>query len=204
MKTHFWNRASQNGRKLLKVLAYILVIYLAGAFVFQDSFPPSTPPSHINPQGIVIFTGSKARILEGFQLLHTYPNSRLLISGVNPQTTLDELIEAAAPPHTPEKARITMGYGALDTVGNAQETADWTRKFNIQRIVLVTSNDHMLRSLLELKHAAPLLAVTPHAVTAESFKDNTWWQKSEFIIRVFSEYTKYMLAWVKYKIEDKA
>jgi uncharacterized SAM-binding protein YcdF (DUF218 family) len=50
---------------------------------------------------------------------------------------------------------VDLGYDAIDTVGNALETAKWVRAHNYRRVLVVTSNYHMPRSLLELHRIDP-------------------------------------------------
>ena len=45
---------------------------------------------------------------------------------------------------------LDIGYLAQDTIGNAEETRAWAQAWGFRRIVVVTSNYHMPRSLLEL------------------------------------------------------
>ena len=50
---------------------------------------------------------------------------------------------------------VDLGYEALDTVGNADETRTWARSNGYTRLIVVTSRYHMPRSLAELALAMP-------------------------------------------------
>jgi len=94
----------------------------------------------------------------------------LLISGVNPESTLPQTIEQMA-----NKAHITLGYDALDTIGNAEETAAWVSTYRIKTLRLITSNYHMPRSLFELRYLLPTVEIISHPVVSTSFLKSKWW-----------------------------
>jgi len=131
--------------RLFSVFAIAGGIWLAGLILFTSIIPSSVHDMETTTDGIVIFTGGKTRLQVALTLFEAGKGRYLLISGVNPDSTLPQTIN-----QLPHKSHITLGYDALDTVGNAGETARWAHNKNIKSIRLITSNYHMPRSLFEL------------------------------------------------------
>jgi uncharacterized SAM-binding protein YcdF (DUF218 family) len=151
---------------------------------------PSAPlDTRTTTDGIVIFTGGKTRLKVALDLFEQNKGQYLLISGVNPDSTLPQVIEKL-----PFPSRVTLGFEALNTVGNAQETAVWARAHHIKTLRLITSNYHMPRSLFELQHTLPEVEIFPHPVVRSSFLTPKWWLDSETLRLVIQEYNKFLFS----------
>ena len=50
---------------------------------------------------------------------------------------------------------VTLGFAALDTRGNARETAVWVAENKVRTIRLVTADWHMRRAAIELQSQLP-------------------------------------------------
>jgi uncharacterized SAM-binding protein YcdF (DUF218 family) len=182
------------------ILLALYTLYIVGFVYFTNAIPMQPTAVNSAPQGIAVFTGTRARLQEGFETLRRYPESWLLISGVNEGTSISQLVAASRAKCCPPAERVTLDYKAQDTFENAQETAKWAKANNVTRLCLITSNYHMPRSILELSHSAPELDVTPHPVIANSFQDNTWWKNRVILYNVLGEYNKYVWAWIRYNV----
>jgi len=63
---------------------------------------------------------------------------------------------------------VVLGFAALDTRGNARETAEWIRQGKYDSLRLVTSDWHMRRSRNELEQVLPEgVEVIEDAVSSE-------------------------------------
>ena len=89
----------------------------------------------------------------------------------------------------------------MNTLGNAIETAEWSRDKNFRSLRLVTSAYHMPRSLIEFKHAMPNIQIIAHPVFPAHVKVDEWWAWSGTAELIASEYTKFLLAWLRQQIE---
>lgn len=130
-----------------------------GWFVNDALRPPGYLP---HADGIVALTGGAGRIDTSLNLLARNQGEKLLISGVDTQTTLGELLPPTAPPALAE--RITLGYQARSTIGNATETAVWVADNHITSLIVVTASYHMRRALLELSRTLPDVTLYPYPV----------------------------------------
>ena len=66
---------------------------------------------------------------------------------------------------------VDLGFEAETTTGNAQEIAAWARARGYDHLIVVTSDYHMPRSLVEIRSAARGVQLTPYAVSTPSLDD---------------------------------
>lgn len=144
--------------------------------------------------GIVVLTGGDTRIEEGARLLAQGRAARLLISGVNAAVTKEEVQRIAKLPDGKFQCCVDLGYQALNTLGNADETRDWALKRGYDSLIIVTSTYHMPRSLTELAIALPGVALIPHPVRPPNFPENAWWLHYRATRVLLSEYLKFLPA----------
>ena len=81
---------------------------------------------------------------------------------------------------------------AADTVGNAQETAEWARAKGYESLIVVTADFHMPRATLELRAAMPDAKLTPYPVVTETLDTPNWWRSSGPARLMIVEYCKYL------------
>lgn len=144
--------------------------------------------------GIVVLTGGQGRIHEGARLLKDGRGKRLLISGVGRQTSKADIEKLSGLDHKSFTCCVDLGYEALDTVGNADETRTWANANGYKKLIVVTSSYHMPRTLAELALAMPETEFLPHTVTPAIFPDSGWWLSVRTTRLLLSEYLKYLPA----------
>ena len=165
-----------------------------GFFVFAGSMGPDRLPEGRGADGIVALTGGKARIGEAVKLLSDGRAKRMLITGVNPTTTSEQLRRLVPGSGELFECCIDLGRKAEDTIGNAMETRDWMALHSFKSLIVVTSSYHMPRALLELRRTVSSADIIPHAVVPGSFRDARWWTNANALKLIFSEYVKYLSA----------
>ena len=111
----------------------------------------------------------------------------MLISGVHKEVSKQKLF-----PDVEDNIldKITLGYMALNTKGNAKEVNDWIKEKNIQSILLVTSFYHMPRSIFEIQQLNKEIQIAPLPVFPKSFKNSVDWIKTRYAWLLFIEYHK--------------
>lgn len=152
--------------------------------------------------GIVALTGGKARIGEAVRLLSNGKAKRMLITGVYPATTSEQLERLVPASANLFSCCIDLGRKAEDTAGNATETRDWAELHEFKSLIVVTSSYHMPRALLELRNALPDVEITPHAVEPPSFRSARWWADRNVLRLISIEYAKFVSALVR-QIADR-
>jgi len=150
--------------KVLKILAFLGALFLG--LIFWDSvqfgiqchqfhqhaqlqqqqisFPPQEELT------FVVLTGDKDRIPKALALLQNFPNSSLLISGLSKKTSLAQLAEFSSKQQREDSnlwKRVVVESEATSTAENAQETEKFLKNKNIHKLILITSDYHMTRSL---------------------------------------------------------
>lgn len=180
--------------KFLALVGIAALIWLVGLFAFADRVRGLTPaPEPERADAIVALTGPSAeRVNAAVRLLEQDKGERVLISGVNREVRRQELNAL-----TPGSSRlfnccVDLGFEAEDTGGNAQEIAGWARSKGYNHLIVVTSDYHMPRSLLEIRSAAPELELTPYAVSTPSLDNSRWWRAAVASRRMTLEYMKYL------------
>jgi len=190
-------------RLKLAALAVFACVALSGAgFVaFVASLERFEQPPQIRSDGIVVLTGGSQRIGDAIELLAKGYASRLLITGVNEHTSRDEIARFNPGQRRLFDCCVDLDYRARNTIGNAIETRRWVRSHGFQSLIVVTSNYHMPRTLLELDHALPNMRKTPYAVVTPSVKTEAWWRSLNSARLLASEYVKFVAVWLRTRFE---
>lgn len=100
----------------------------------------ATPRNPDAADAIIVVTGGRSRLEAAVGLLKSGKGERLLISGVHPAADLDDLRAVTGGDRTLFKCCVDVDYAALDTIGNAQESAKWLRDHKYARAILVTND----------------------------------------------------------------
>ena len=169
-------------------------LLLFGFVLFATSVMRDGKGGDPRGDGIVVLTGCPTRIAEGARLLQEGRARRLLISGINAQIGRDSVIKLARITEAKFDCCVDLGYAALDTVGNADETRKWVESRGYRRIIVVTSNFHMPRSMAELARALPLVDLIPHPVKPRGASDRPWWLQARTTRILVWEYLKFLPA----------
>jgi len=160
-----------------------LVLGWGGGLVWFSLTLPAPAPLGSRTDAVVVLTGGKGRLARGLAVLEAGSARRMLLSGVAPTTTRAQLAEAAQVP----LARLSttdLGYGAVDTRTNAEETAAWMARRGYGSLRLVTSAGHMRRARLELARVLPSgIQVLSDAVPHETGAPGIPWEYTKYLLR---------------------
>lgn len=141
---------------------------------------------------IVVLTGPGNRIQSGAALLESGRGKRMLITGVNRKISRGAIQRISRLNEEKFNCCVDLGYEALNTIGNADETRDWVRSNGYKSLLVVTSTYHMPRSLMELSSALPDTELIPHGVMPSKFPDDGWWLNRTTTRVLLSEYLKFI------------
>lgn len=176
------------------VAAATLLGFVAFAFVVMRDPEATTAKA----DGIVVLTGGETRILEGARLLRAGHADRLLISGVNRHTGRQDLIRLSGLEQAQFNCCVDIGYTALNTIGNANETRSWVEAMRYDTLIIVTSSYHMPRSIAELARELPNTTLIAHPVQPPGFSEGAWWLRPRTARVLASEYLKFLPAAARY------
>ncbi len=149
---------------MLMVLGAIWALGLA-YFYAQTRIEGTAPTETLD--GIVVLTGGAGRIQAGFDLLEKKHANLMLISGVNPVVTTLDLAKLSGAEAKLISCCVETGTEAGDTIGNADEAAEWTNRRKIDSFYLVTASYHVPRAMLLFKARIPYANIQPYPVKAD-------------------------------------
>ncbi|WP_155897412.1 YdcF family protein [Aureimonas ureilytica] len=166
--------------------------YLAGGFVrfARDVALLTTPPETARADGIVVLTGGEQRLKQGIELLRNGDGQRLLISGVNRGTSARALARTTGTDNALFDCCVDLDYEALNTIGNAEMTTRWARQHGFHRLLLVTSDYHIPRSLLEMADVPDAPEIVPYPVSPDKLWRPDGWPTRLGLRLLATEYAK--------------
>lgn len=182
------------------MLVLLAGVWGAGLFRYADSIPTSISQPTYKTDAIVVLTGGRGRLDEGFRLLSQGFGARLLVSGVYKGVDVNVLRAATRQYSDREDCCIDTGYDAEDTIGNAIEARDWVLKHGFTNLRLVTSAYHMPRAILEFKHNLPDVDIIKHPVFTPEVKQERWWAWPGTTGLIVGEYNKFLMAWMRHRL----
>ena len=175
------------------IVSLALVLYVGGFFLFTALIDRIPAANERSADGIVVLTGGPERIAEGYKLLVAGRGKRMLISGVNPEVKAQDIAGLVGDDQGKFDCCIDIGREAVDTIGNATETANWVHERGYRSVILVTSTYHLPRAKLELKRTMPGVEIMSHPVFQDKLHLDGWWRYPGTTRLLVSEYTKYLL-----------
>lgn len=134
-----------------RLLILVPVVWALGFAAFMLSL--GKPLDGRKTDAIVVLTGGPGRIDRGLEVLRAGDAQRMLVSGVDPDVRPGEFAAQYRIDRKLFASAIDLGWQAVDTRSNADETAKWVQRHRYRTVRLVTSDWHMPRARLELAHA---------------------------------------------------
>jgi uncharacterized SAM-binding protein YcdF (DUF218 family) len=186
-------RIMRRFRPISVILLSCIIVITVGFFVFSEKVSNMFPPENLQPaDGIIVLTGGKARLDVAIELLQDKMGQRLLISGVYPSTNKKALERVTAANEALLNCCIDLDRSALNTIGNATESAQWIRSHNYKRVIVVTNNYHIPRSILELSRLMDDVEFIPYPVVNSDLRTTNWIVQGDILRVLVTEYIKYL------------
>ena len=179
----------------LAVLTALFAAFGIGFVSFAQSIEtPRGERIDTEADAVVALTGGGAeRLRLAMRLLGEGRGRRLLISGVNPKVADEAVYDLLDAPPELIACCVDLGRQAEDTLGNASETAKWAERNGFARIIVVTDDYHMPRSLAELRLAMPETQLIPVPVLTPQSEPGAWQTDLRVAGRIGIEYVKYLV-----------
>jgi len=93
-----------------------------------------------------------------------------------------------------EENSVDLDRVALNTAGNATETASWVQKNGFASLLVVTSAYHLPRAQVELSQVLPDVQLIAYPVFSKDLNLDTWYREPATMRLLMREYVKYILA----------
>jgi len=189
-------RSRHRGLRLVMLLVVVAAGLFAGGFaVFAHYVSGLTTPNQMaKADAIIVLTGGQSRLEAALDLLKAGKAERLLISGVHPATGRNAILAATGSDSGLFSCCVDIDREALDTIGNAQESAKWLREHGYATAILVTNNYHMPRSMLEMGRLAGPVQLVPYPVVNTRLDNGRWIGEPAALRVLVTEYVKYLAA----------
>lgn len=180
------------------MIALVIALYGAGFAIFANHIAGLKTPVDPRPaDAIVVLTGGQSRLEAAVELLRSGKGKRLLISGVHPQIRKPALRKATGAEAALFACCIDIDRVALDTIGNAAESAKWMENLGFSSAIVVTNNYHIPRSLLEMQRYSANADLVPYPVVNTDLANGGWLTKPDALRVLFTEYGKFVMALVR-------
>jgi uncharacterized SAM-binding protein YcdF (DUF218 family) len=187
------------------IVAALAIVFVAAAIGFVG-FLSQLRGAEIKParhaDGIVVLTGGSSRVSDAMELLADGYGQRLLISGVHPTSGASDISRSLTDNQSLLSCCVDLDYSAINTRSNAAETRRWAHERGFKSLIVVTSNYHMPRAIVELSHAMPDITLIPFVVVGDKWRDEPWWTNGATMRLLLSEYVKYVAAEVRVRLAD--
>jgi uncharacterized SAM-binding protein YcdF (DUF218 family) len=192
-----WLRAT-----IVVFFAVLFVLAAIGFVGFLSQLRTAELKPARNADGIVVLTGGSSRVSDAMELLAGGYGKRLLISGVHPTNGTIELSRLLPDSQGLLACCVDLDRSAVNTRSNAIETRRWAHERGFKSLIVVTSNYHMPRAIVELSHEMPEIELIPYAVIGDRWRDEPWWTSGTTLRLLLSEYTKYVAAEIRVRLAD--
>jgi uncharacterized SAM-binding protein YcdF (DUF218 family) len=192
------------GARLRATIVAVLAIAFVAAAVGFAGFVSQMRGIEARPSrtadGIVVLTGGSSRVSDAMELLADGYGKRLLISGVHPTSAASDISRSVTDNQSLMTCCVDLDRSAVNTRSNAAETRRWAHERGFRSLIVVTSNYHMPRAIVELSHAMPDIVLIPYAVVGDKWRDEPWWTSGATMRLLLSEYVKYVAAEVRVRL----
>ena len=178
------------------------IAFVVGFGFFLRLLPSEEVALQRNADGIVVLTGGTARVSDALELLAAHRGKRLLITGVNPGTTTNDIARQVADYNRILACCVDLDYSAMNTLGNAVQTRRWAIDRGFHSLIIVTSSYHMPRAMAEIAHQLPDVTLIPFPVVADRLRVEPWWANGTTTKLVLSEYFKYLFARLRMRFDS--
>ena len=169
--------------KSIILISIVLILYIISFLDFIKNLDIENI-KYTDSNTIVVLTGNTGRLNAAIDLTLVNNDSRLLITGVARGVKYSEIIKNK----DIDKVRVTLGYNAQSTFGNAIETKNWIQKNNFKDFILITDDWHMQRALFLFKNSMPNITIFPYKL-----KSNKNLREKFY----FEEHLKYLISHIQ-------
>jgi len=190
------------------LITSIVTYFFIGLVEYKKKIITSIKYTISNSPNIVILTGGTNRIKDGLNIISKFDklstlDYKILVSGTGKGFTKLSL-----------KNKLTFNFDfnlieccieldsvSTNTYSNAHETLKWVKKNNIKEFILITSNYHMPRAVLEFRNKMPNLRIFTYSITPEKHNINMWLNSFQTFSLILSEYCKFLLTNLRIKFK---
>ena len=193
---------------------FILIIlfstyFLVELFFFKERILSIDKYESSKESNIVILTGGSNRIKDGLKIINKFDNTnnlhfKILVSGTGKGFTKLSLKNILNANFNLKLLDCCLELESIskNTFSNATETFKWATRNNIKQFILITSNYHMPRALLEFRNKMPNIKIYTHPITPKKHDINKWLSSTETFSLILTEFSKFLIASFRIKLQN--
>ncbi|MDR1362388.1 MAG: YdcF family protein [Holosporaceae bacterium] len=167
--------------------AAAVLVWLLALLMFMFQVSRSEEVGRVYCDNVAILTGGKNRIVRGVEFFKSQRPRNVFVSGVHDKSTLRAILGG-------EKGiagvNFIMGKQAKNTRGNAREINEWISAYGLEKILVLTSDYHMPRSLLEIRRLSSHTKILVGSVKSE------W--NFQFLLNCLKEFHKIVYMYLRW------
>ena len=184
-----------------------LGIFFIELFFFKEKVLSFQKYNYTKSSNIVILTGGTNRIKDGLNIINHFEKSnstnfKILVSGTGKGFSKNSLIKQIGPNFNPKliECCIYLDSVSKNTFTNAIETSKWANRNDLKEFILITSNYHMPRAILEFKNVMPNHKIYTFPITPRKHNIKEWMGSYETFSLIFKEFCKYIVSNLRIKL----
>ena len=188
-------------------LSCTLTIFFIQLFFFKEKVLSFQKYNNTKSSNIVILTGGTNRIKDGLNIINQFDKSKrtkfkILVSGTGKGFSKNSLIKQIGPNFNPKliECCIYLDSVSKNTFTNAIETSKWANRNDLKEFILITSNYHMPRAILEFKNVMPNHKIYTFPITPRKHNIKEWMRSYETFSLIFKEFCKYIVSNLRIKL----
>ena len=188
-------------------LSCTLAIFFIQLFFFKEKVLSFKKYNNTKSSNIVILTGGTNRIKDGLNIINHFDKSKrikfkILVSGTGNGFSKNSLIKQIGPNFNPKliECCIYLDSVSKNTFTNAIETSKWANRNDLKEFILITSNYHMPRAILEFKNVMPNHKIYTFPITPRKHNIKEWMSSYETFSLIFKEFCKYIVSNLRIKL----
>lgn len=153
-------------------MALMLLSWILYEVFLLRSLPVTSWTTSVKGDCALVLTGGPGRIRAGFDLLQRGDVRKLIISGVNPKVTIDDVFPQIDIYPGVQRFNVIIENNSRTTYGNVVHSLPLLKNLRCQKVILVTSELHMPRAKRLFKKFSNELVFEVHSVYSDqSFED---------------------------------
>lgn len=177
----------------LFLLSAIVLSQFREQFHLVQNEPINVWSTSVQADCAIVLTGGPGRVREGFDLLAQGVVKKLIVSGVNSNSSLIDIFPLWAFYPEVKEEDILLERRSETTYGNAQQSLPLVEALNCREVVLITSHLHMYRAYKTFQSVFPsqIELVKLALPTARRYRLDFWEVAVEALKSLFYSFWAY-------------
>lgn len=176
-----WIRSTKLLFMFIVLLAFIFLSWIFYEAYFLRSLPVTSWTEDARGDCALALTGGHGRIRAGFDLLQRGDVRKLIISGVNPKVTVDDVFPQIDMYPGVQRFNVIIENNSRTTYGNVVHSLPLLRNLRCHKVILVTSELHMPRAKRLFEKYSKDLEFEVHSVYSDQRAQDIFYEAAKTV-----------------------